>query len=273
MRKQLTSTVCFGLLILLQLFSIEAAHAAEFNIIDSHRLVQFKGVLNQESVTALISKIKAGQKTLLIESEGGDAASGQLLGQYIASNEVTVIISRYCLSACANYVFLAASKKLLLPDAVLGFHGGLVRPNKESGASETSSISAPMQVLYEAEEKFLKAIKVDQALISRSFNLTRPSESKVVFNIQTDDKQYSEISESEAAGIIAEAQSQKKFLSVDIILMNASRDKAYFPSQSILSKFGVKGIAVYHYPKNQVELLELGKELDIGPIELVGDFE
>lgn len=60
-----------------------------------------------------------------IKSKGGVTRDGIALGRWIHARQLAVKVLEYCFSSCANYVFTAASRKLVSNFAVIGFHGGL----------------------------------------------------------------------------------------------------------------------------------------------------
>lgn len=63
------------------------------------------------------------QKYLFIRSPGGYAPPAIHIANDVFFTRKTVIIDRNCLSACANYIFTAASRKVLLGNAVVSWHG------------------------------------------------------------------------------------------------------------------------------------------------------
>jgi len=60
--------------------------------------------------------------TLIISSAGGDARAALVIGKMVRDLHLNVVVERYCISACAQYVFVAAHEKKLKNDAVLIFH-------------------------------------------------------------------------------------------------------------------------------------------------------
>jgi ATP-dependent protease ClpP protease subunit len=65
---------------------------------------------------------KGIQTTLRIKSKGGDPYAGMMMGRFIKEKKMRLKVRDYCLSACANYLFPAATNKLIEKDAIVGFH-------------------------------------------------------------------------------------------------------------------------------------------------------
>ncbi len=97
-----------------------------------------KGVAIRDDVICFVSKIdpsseayktafdavKTGsQKYFYINSGGGGEASAVALAIYLKRKGKTLIINEGCFSACANYVFTAAPRRILLGNAQVGWHG------------------------------------------------------------------------------------------------------------------------------------------------------
>lgn len=64
--------------------------------------------------------------TIVVRSFGGRTDLGLDIGKVILERQATVHVSMFCVSSCANYVFLAAAERHILPGSVVLFHGGLV---------------------------------------------------------------------------------------------------------------------------------------------------
>ena len=94
-------------------------------------------VINEDFLHSLKEAIEFGITTLQITSNGGDVEIAQDVAREIFTHEINVIADRYCLSSCANYVFLSAREKYLKNQSILGFHGGLpLKKIDESLASQ-----------------------------------------------------------------------------------------------------------------------------------------
>lgn len=128
-----------------------------------------------------------------------------------------------------------------------------------------------MAQLFRADDQLFKQLGIDKQLIKISYELTKPAIVTVSFNLKTTEKTYTDLSEAEAVKLLAAAMEKKQFESIDLINHAASTNKAYFPSQNTLQKFGVKGIVNYPYPKNKKEMDGMLRDAFQEQIELVGD--
>ena len=88
--------------------------------------VRFAGPLTMKSVDAFIRLNDDKPVTLLsIYSPGGIFGAGVKLGRWVRQKNADVRVTMFCASACANYVFTAGRKKIIAPDSLVLWHGGL----------------------------------------------------------------------------------------------------------------------------------------------------
>jgi hypothetical protein len=87
-----------------------------FGPIDSARVDKFKGLY------------RPGDR-LLINSNGGSIYAGIDMGTFIHQKKMTVEVADFCISSCANYVFLAGETKVLNRNSLVIFHGGPKQTN------------------------------------------------------------------------------------------------------------------------------------------------
>jgi len=86
-------------------------------------VVRYSGPLDEETVTALIEAlVDAEAATLVIRSPGGEELAAQRLGAYVHRERINVVISDFCVSACFQYVALAARQVILDGPALIGVH-------------------------------------------------------------------------------------------------------------------------------------------------------
>ncbi|QSX32770.1 hypothetical protein JYB87_13590 [Shewanella avicenniae] len=70
-------------------------------------------------------------KRLVIDSDGGDAVGGMLLGDWVYRQHLEVEVKQRCLGACANYIVTAAAKTRVGANAQLGWYGGAWQPDTD----------------------------------------------------------------------------------------------------------------------------------------------
>ena len=89
-------------------------------------IVHFRGVLNPQSVDHFFQQIRAAEEpidTLVINSNAGEPDVSRSVGLWVHEHVVTVVVDHVCFSACANYIFTAAPRKIIRSGAIVGWHG------------------------------------------------------------------------------------------------------------------------------------------------------
>ncbi|MFZ6687002.1 hypothetical protein ACO0K0_04565 [Undibacterium sp. SXout11W] len=248
----------------------------------SYLALVVKGEVNEALFQKIKNYVDAGGKTIVVTSEGGDARFGQQIAMTIVDKDISVVVRKYCLSSCANYLFLGAKNKQLEPDSILGFHGGVPTSYDDKKGSEVdlkqeNLLKEQLATLVNAEQGFFKKIGVDHQLISDSFELTKGEKNLLKIEFPEDkypsktvlDDQYELI-----ADYLLEIRSRDPEVSFKLSRENEIRNTLYFPSYAVLRKYGVKGIIEYPYPKDQCELDVWIKNIsdDFDSIFAVGDF-
>lgn len=91
----------------------------------------YVGSIEQERVEKVMALYQRGDR-LLIKSAGGDLYAGIMLGNFIHQQKMSVEVLDFCISSCANYVFLSGYTKILNPNSLVIFHGGPKQANFRS---------------------------------------------------------------------------------------------------------------------------------------------
>lgn len=60
---------------------------------------------------------------LVIDSHGGSSKHAIKIAEWLEKNNVTLVVNRECISSCANYIFLAHVRKVVLAESVVAWHG------------------------------------------------------------------------------------------------------------------------------------------------------
>lgn len=96
-------------------------------------VIEFSGPVNfenYETFTDLINTSAEPIKWVELESNGGIALAGILIGKAIHKHKLKVYVPKKCISSCANYLFPAGKKKMVGKNAVIVYHGGLQQENR-----------------------------------------------------------------------------------------------------------------------------------------------
>ena len=83
----------------------------------------FDGQIRADQDPKLFHELKQ-DGFFVMRSPGGYAYPSMLLANILREKNATVIVYDYCLSACANYFLIAASKTYVRKDTIVAWHGG-----------------------------------------------------------------------------------------------------------------------------------------------------
>lgn len=114
------------------LFHAPISYGKEYQEAGASRdIVYYNGNITVAGVERFKSEISNGATTLVITSGGGDEIASLDMAEEIQRRDMTVVVRGYCMSGCANAVFIAAKKRILLDGAVIGLHGSAIA-NRDS---------------------------------------------------------------------------------------------------------------------------------------------
>lgn len=130
----------------------------------------FAGQISVESVSRFESRIKdKSVKWLHITSPGGDIEASLKLGKIVHQRQLNVYVDGVCASSCANYVFPAASMKVIGPNAIIGWHGGANSQSFDgidiSSLQKDSPELVLLNKLRSLEIEFFRVINVSDRLV------------------------------------------------------------------------------------------------------------
>lgn len=233
--------------------------------------------------------------------------AGILIGRYVHEHRISVEVEDLCASSCANFVFLGAVKKRLLPGAVLGFHGNTVgeMSNEKSAAlrrlgepSEPSELEAQTGTdvleMFERNRRFELAFRdkvglgpdffnyADERVFARWKQLGRKTKEpirEVVLTTKNDVKHFPPDQLQDVLTMLEAFNKQvieaKVSMEVNIGGKDYS-DKIYFSSRKTLERFGITGITGitdYPYPATEAELKGMSVFKTVPGAVVIGDFE
>ncbi len=90
--------------------------------------IYYKGAISRGDALILqdlVDNSFIAPRVVSIDSGGGDIYEAMKIGAIVKSGGLDLEVKSHCLSACANYIFPAARKKVLYEDSLLGWHGSL----------------------------------------------------------------------------------------------------------------------------------------------------
>lgn len=242
--------------------------------------LHIEGEVNQSLFNRIRNYVNGGGTSIVITSQGGDAYFGQKIGLLILKKRLNITVEKYCLSACANYIFLSGNKKYLKKNALLGFHGGLnLEMLKEHLDQPENKNNVTLIALVKNEVEFRKKIEFDTSLMASSFNLVKNDESfyeATLFGDNSKSKKFLLSEKDKVAEYIAEFLKLHPDGKWKVSISNTGVEQGvYFPSKETLVKHGLKGITEYSYPTSHFELNEIkmrvGDALNNSDLKVIAD--
>jgi hypothetical protein len=85
------------------------------------RVLCFDGVIQPDLDTSLSEKLNRNG-LFVVRSPGGDPIVAMKLADQLRQQEAIVVVYDYCMSACANFLLIAASETYVLRDTIVGWH-------------------------------------------------------------------------------------------------------------------------------------------------------
>lgn len=156
-------------------------------------VVSYRGGLNPAGTLAVLEVIRQGRyKTLRIESRGGEIFSAMEFGTGIFEYGMDVVVTKLCISSCANYIFPAGRHKTIEAGALVLWHGDarqydfmetLRRLETQEAKLGVEKMTEPDQKLlaYErksmaAQDAFYASIGIDGHIARIGHELDRPAQ-------------------------------------------------------------------------------------------------
>ena len=127
--------------------------------------VRINGHINAAIAAQLHDTLSQGEHTIRVTSGGGDPLPSLALARDIRRHHASLIVDGVCAGACANFLFPAAEKRTIMPNALVIFSGtasallALVPPEKR-GTLDADYAPAASQ-----ETALLSETGVNQSLL------------------------------------------------------------------------------------------------------------
>lgn len=119
--------------------------------IDEARAEQYREATQGQSFTHAV-----------LRSNGGYVSDALDIAEDLLARQITAIGWEYCLSSCANYLFMAGDSKILMAGHLLAWHGGPGGPDSISADNEYRD---DLIAEWKRSNAFYDAIGVDPALM------------------------------------------------------------------------------------------------------------
>lgn len=218
-----------NILIFCTLFSLfsSSAFAGNWKKIDAHTL-SFKGEIEPDEYKKFSTLFSPEITELRVDSKGGETGAGIKMGFALLDHPVKIVVEGYCVSSCANYLFLGASERVIGPKGSVGFHGNV-----------TCSFGG------ENREEYLQEL--------RESGMTKKQIQENV--VETDHQMADEARFLDIVGV------SQKFFDITCLIDKGVGDgreySALFPLKKTMEKHGIKNITGEQFTK------ELRKRKDV----------
>ncbi|MCB0412962.1 MAG: hypothetical protein KDD50_01430 [Bdellovibrionales bacterium] len=132
--------------------------------------VVFRGDIENGELSKFLEVFDNKVKFLTVTSGGGNTYEALEIANILKTNNVTVIVKIWCLSSCANYLFLAG-KDRIIENGIVGFHGGI----NSCFASEEKRKESELRLRNFAETQGLTDQQIENSIVQNRKFLDRYS--------------------------------------------------------------------------------------------------
>lgn len=217
---------------------------------------------NQIVIIGQITHITVGQvkialekipdaKELVVDSVGGDVVSAIEIARIVRERNLTLVVDGRCFSACANFIFVAAKHKRVLPGSLVGIHHATTRFTVQGRVKE---------VLERSDLQKLPAAEMENGRRYFETSHAKMQEFYKEFNVnQTYLQQFSSYI-SARRRLVGEE-------SFDIVrgYPACPRIDMWILDEQKLKQMGVQGIDEFWYPKDDLVKKKLFSNLQLSP--------
>ena len=135
--------------------------------------LKFEGEIQPDNLEEFKRFFTPAIKKVVVNSIKGDYQAAFQIGKLLKASKVTVQVDGFCMSACANYWFLAGKSKVL-DGGVVGFQGNYnaviagmsdaqIRENLAKEFKATTGTRGTEEQLEKAHQQFMKMVKEEAA--------------------------------------------------------------------------------------------------------------
>lgn len=143
----------------------------------SKNTMKFEGYIAPESYDEFMQKIDDDVSEIVLNSAGGYVSSALKIAAEIQKRNLNVAVKGFCVSSCANYLFLSGRRKEI--DGILGFHGNANALNKKICKDNDDT---PLCKNGVKEKFFLESIGMSNLLFDVTQSLDKGMQTGVVYS-------------------------------------------------------------------------------------------
>ena len=137
----------------------------------------YRGALRGDGAIQLTDLLRDRDRDiarLVITSPGGDGPEALRVGEAVRDRRIAVEVDRFCISACAIYVFPAGQNKTITPGSIVAYHiSPSLAVNLLRAAGRTEGAHA-LALHREATAGFYRSLGVDIAVLDAAATLMQP---------------------------------------------------------------------------------------------------
>ena len=103
---------------------------------------------------------------VVLSSHGGELASALRIADKMMRRNLTVVVGDMCISSCSQFMFLSGSRKVVLKNAVLAFHGGPLTDERINSMTSNEGARDHLRREQSAFRAFYAQIGVDLRMLT-----------------------------------------------------------------------------------------------------------
>ena len=185
----LSKTPSFGMLILS--LGLLAAHADEHKSVSVERIddaIHYRGPITPDGVKQLLTTHDRDNILwLVMNSAGGEVNLAMDLGDWVFQKNLRVRVVDRCLSSCANYIFTAATVKVVTQGAIVAWHGSAIQSDVQSRAEISEVIETEILPRTPTSQHATVKSKILRETLD-SLKRSRERQAKFFEKIQVDER-------------------------------------------------------------------------------------
>lgn len=125
----------------------------------------FSPITRNQSAAQFLANPISDNGIVVLRSGGGDVEDALTMAEALLTKQVTVVVAGNCVSSCANYLFLAGIKKIVLANSWVVWHGGPAIRKEYDGPGMTFAAARKLDPLLNRSFEFYERLGVDTGLM------------------------------------------------------------------------------------------------------------
>jgi hypothetical protein len=157
---------------------------AEVNRVTAQSIA-IEGKITPAVVTKFSTMVNSDTTTLYIYSSGGDPESSRALGRLIHNQHITVTVVGSCAAACAKYVFVAGTHRVISPGSLVGFSETAASIDLITSSSPDRGIHRAYEPEIVADQSYYRELGLPERLLYDPHEMMHPQCYVVLRKVQS----------------------------------------------------------------------------------------